>query len=75
MNQQQMQQLAGENNELKQQAALKAQELQIKAFEAETRRLEVQARAQNDAMGHQVDAAAAAMQARESNPFTMEGTQ
>jgi hypothetical protein len=72
--QQQMQQLAGENNELKQQAALKAQELQIKAFEAETRRLEVQARAQNDAMGHQVDAASAAMQARQSNPFTMEGT-
>jgi septal ring factor EnvC (AmiA/AmiB activator) len=72
--QEQMAQLAQENEALKQQAAIKAQELQIRAFEAETKRLEVQAKAQNDALGHQVDAASAAMQARQSNPFTMEGT-
>jgi hypothetical protein len=72
--QEQMAQLAQENEALKQQAAAKAKELDIRAFEAVTKRLEVQAKAQNDALGHQVDAASAALQARQSNPFTMDGT-
>lgn len=73
---QQLQQVAQENAALKAQYDLKAQELKIKGFEAETRRMEVQAKAQIDSTAVQADVIEAAVRARQaSNPFAMEGTQ
>lgn len=67
--QQQLQQLAQENDALKAQYELKSRELQIKGFEAETKRLEVQGRQTTDAIKAQNDSvkAAAAMQSA-NNP-------
>jgi len=72
---QQLQALAQENEALKRGEMLKAEELRIKGFEAETRRFEAQAKAENDALDRQSRNAEALIQARMSNPYAMEGTQ
>jgi len=72
---QQLQALAQENEALKRGEMLKAEELRIKGFEAETRRFEAQAKAENDALDRQSRNAEALMQASMSNPYAMEGTQ
>lgn len=72
--QQQMQKLAMENQQLKSEQAIKAKELQIDEFRAQTERMEASAKANSDQANAQANAVKAAATFRQSEqPYAMEG--